>query len=394
MAWSPKISFSTKGGRKKRSIDALPDNKGTTSALPSPPEHSYTDGSDENGDEDVAEKDKRADDAEKTIEQVYQTVWDAFCGLSTESFPTFQLRGQRSYEELCHRFQKHRGLLEYFEDQIRVDWDASTGLLTLRLISSVVHEIVQDHLVIAIHDELDRIAKEIPTLQAIRKNIITSGHTKLQKRKKGARAPQFSKAPDGQFRYKGEPYPPFIIEVAYSQEERNLLSKVKEIFREFPGGVCTVLTIDINYERPDVRKADDHPQGASVSLWASTQEDDDTIGIEKVIDSRIFRGADGQTIPGDLVLPFAMLLPLHKRSEITESARDAELRISFASLSKSVQIAKEEGRILEASPSPSPSPRPQKLRFRDKDGNVTGEMDVGPRPKRQQNEVFIRDEGV
>lgn len=126
-----------------------------------------------------------------------------------------------------------------------------------------------------------------------------------------------------------------------------------------------------------MRKAHGHPHNASISLWASAQDDEDTITVKNVIAARTFRDADGQAIPGDLVLPFTMLLPLRKRSQITASARDiydAELRISFASLSKSIQIAEEEERVINASPSPSPSPRPKKLRFLDIEGNVIEEL--------------------
>lgn len=44
--------------------------------------------------------------------------------------------------------------------------------------------------------------------------------------------------------YKGAPYPPFVFEIVYSQNEKNLLEKAKEYFAEVH--ICTVLAFDIN----------------------------------------------------------------------------------------------------------------------------------------------------
>lgn len=172
---------------------------------------------------------------EHEINRAYQTTWDISRGLPRSSFasnPTFRFcRGQRSYERLHQKLSEHRGLLDHFEN-LRKDWVAATGVLVLRIMPPrPLHGIFKSLLFLAIEKELDRVARCSPALRPFRDKLCPGSASAIEKRKRHSRVSQFEKSPDGQWLYEGELYPPFLYEVAYSQEDENLVEKVCDRIR-------------------------------------------------------------------------------------------------------------------------------------------------------------------
>ncbi|KAJ3578460.1 hypothetical protein NPX13_g2101 [Xylaria arbuscula] len=146
MASTPGSSFSDRSGALHTDTN---DRKTTRAILPpSPSTVRFTDNSDIDG-----------------ATEAYNIIWDSFCGLPTrDAYPSFSLPDQQAYDRLCEKVSEHDGLLSYFNESLRKDWNAETGILTLRLMPSPMHEHFQDCLIDAIKKELNRIATEYLSL--------------------------------------------------------------------------------------------------------------------------------------------------------------------------------------------------------------------------------------
>lgn len=356
--------------RKARNV-----NTRHTSLSPKPPDA----GSDRDA-HDVCENTKAA-----IIEKAYQAIWDSFCGRPARSNLTFPLRDQQSYDEL-HEKLEHSAprLLAYFQEAVRRDWFA--GVLTFRLkVPAPLHEQFQEQVKLAIWKELDRIADEKPALGSFRDKILPVGQAQVQKIKQSRstcpRAPTFEVSPDGQYRYEGSLTPPFLLEVAYSQDADHLRQKMTHIFMELGGKVSAVLAFDIGYEEKAQRKQG-HSHAASVSLWTSERIDDTT---NVAMYTRVFRTEDGRSVPGELLLPFKSFLPLPEQAKLPQ--HDDKVRLDFALLAELLQAAEQTQGVQDAGVSPSPLPaesrRPAKrIRFIDLDTDITRELQL-PASKRR-----------
>ncbi|KAI0407484.1 hypothetical protein F4802DRAFT_595298 [Xylaria palmicola] len=283
------------------------------------------------------------------IEQVYQIVRDQSHGrrLSCRPYPTFHFTDRRAYALLLRRFEQEQ-LLKHFEE-LRADWDLEEATLTLRLMPTHIHEIVQDEF-----QQIDTIAHNYPTLQPLCKQLYSSGHADV-KDIYGSK-----KSPDGQVLFDGVRHPLFIFEVAYSQRERALLDTITTYFSMFE--TCTVLTIDVEYAEIAERKFVGYSHRASVSLWTSIEEDDDIV-IQHVIDRDIFRHGE-QALPGELLIPFRFFLPWADR----DLPNDVNLRFTFADLADMVAKAGARQRMEDATPPPL-SFRSRKRKYRNPDGD-------------------------
>lgn len=329
------------------------------------------------------ESERAYDTQHDVLDSIYRAIWKSFCGLPAQANLTFSL-DQSTYDELHKRLAAQDGLLAHFQNSIRKDWNASTGRLTLRLMApSCVHEVFQEHVKSALRDELDRVAHENEALRPFRRKIIQAGQAQVQKkRRRQANAPTFEQSPDAQFRYNGIRQPPLILEVAYSQDEKDLLRKVTEIFMAMPGKIGTVLAFDIGYEPRAGRR--DRSHTASVSLWTS-QQSDEAFEVVRVRNAEVFC-CDGQATPGALTLDFEMFVPPSERAKLPPGAK-AELRLDFTRLSQFVLEAEQAQLAVDASVSPpaSPTRRPpaKRIRFLEANGDVTLEAKL-PDAKRQR----------
>ncbi|KAI0190558.1 hypothetical protein F4808DRAFT_444488 [Astrocystis sublimbata] len=216
------------------------------------------------------------------------------------------------------------------EDSLNMEWNPATKALTLRLLASIVHDEVRRELEFALDKELDRIAQEIPHLRDLRK--------KLRFCDLGVLIPGGIKCPDDQLRFEDRTAPTFIVEVAYTQGEREQLrfESFEPYFYQSP---CTLLMIDIDY--PDEHGV--QTGCSSFSLWATTtNEDEDSFNL--FLDSRRIFRQNNQALPGELVIPFRYLLPPSERN--IDGLDDAELRIPYEDMSgwvtKAIELYKDE----------------------------------------------------
>lgn len=371
MASTPDTSFSSSAGSPRgRSRKTTRD----AAALPSLPSPQQSD----------------PDNTHDLLDEPYQTIWDHFCGIPPQvSSIAFNLRDQTTFEFLYKRLEKQPGLLPYFEEKIWKEWDVDTGVLLLRLIpmAEPVHEITKMKVDRAIDTELDRIVHDIPTLRPIRQMIVQAGNSHIKKKKR-SRAPEFWKVPDGQthFASRGCRYPPFIVEVAYSQDEQDLLNTVKTYFTKLPGKICTILSINIQFAERQKRKLPDHFHAASVSLWTSESSGNDIL-IRHSVDAK-FRDDQGRAIPGTVTIPFASFLPLKECGKYDIPAH-AELRLDFADLASYVALGETRQRERDENVSRSPTPQLEqrgKVLFADLDGAIVDEH-VMPSKKRRTGSV-------
>lgn len=317
------------------------------------------------------------------LDEAYRAVWDHFCGLPTAESLLADLGDQATFEALYDRLDTHPGLLRHFEG-IWKEWDADTGRLLLRLVPMArpIHEVLKMQLDKTIETELDRIAGELPTLRPLHQKILSAGHTHIKKRQRSpARAPDFWKVPDGQVFFADHSYPPFLFEIAYSQSEEELNETIKTYFKKFPGKICTILALKIQY--PDVGQARDYVHPASVSLWTSILSDNKNLRIQRVL-AAPFRDNKGIALPGAVVIPLASFLPLQARDQ-HEIPSTASLRLGFADLVRFVEQGEARQRIADKSASRSPTPtEPQfKIQFTDEAGAVEEEYTIPPKKRRK-----------
>ncbi|KAI0878771.1 hypothetical protein GGS24DRAFT_441915 [Hypoxylon argillaceum] len=319
------------------------------------------------------------------LNQAYQLIWDRFRGLpAREAYPTLFLRDQQGYTNLCEKFSKHNGLLLYFNEPVRKDWNAKTGILTLRLIPTPLHEYFQESLIDAIKKELDRIVGEHPLLRPFRNSIKSGAHSDY-----GNSAAGFIKSPDGQFSYDGISYPQVVIEVAYSEGEKKAMNKSREYFTEKPGEISAVLLIDIHDALKRKRRAQSYSHSGQLSLWTS-REEEDVVTVQRAVNAGVFRN-HGQTSIGELVLPFELFIPPDRRH--TLPVQNVALHLSYEMLSDFVTNAEERQRLADATPPRSSrGRRGRRVRLIDEHGDAMSEESFDAKRRRgsYQSDISTR----
>lgn len=286
---------------------------------------------------------ENSDDSDD-LTQAYQLVWNRFRGLPVrEAYPTLFLRDQQGYTNLCKQFSKHDGLLLYFNESVRKDWNAKTGILTLRLIPTPLHEYFQDSLIDAIKKELDRIVGEHPLLRPFRNGIKSGAQTDY------GDSAGFIKSPDGQFSYDGISHPQVVIEVAYSEGEKKAMNKSREYLTEKPGEISAVLLVDIHCTLKRKCRAQSYSHSGLLSLWTSRKEEG-VVTVQRAVNAAVFRN-DGQASTGELVLPFELFIPPDRRH--TLPVQNVALHLSYEMLSDFVTNAEERQQLADATPPPS-----------------------------------------
>ncbi|KAI0398696.1 hypothetical protein F4802DRAFT_592418 [Xylaria palmicola] len=338
---------------------------------PSPSTERFTDRSTSDLDPD-SDSDRDSDSDNGEANQAYRVIWDSFCGLPTQdAYPTFSLSDD-AYARLSHKISRHNGLRSYFDESLRKDWNAETGVLILRLMPTPIHEYFQEFLIDGIKKELDRVVCEYPALQTFRDKIISGGHTNV------GNSIEFTKSPDGQFSYDGIAYPQVVIEIAYSEGERKAKDKSHEYFTEMPGKISSVLLFDIHYAPRKERRAQDHSHCASLSLWVS-EKVEGVVTVRRTVNTATFRDK-GQPLPGELVLPLELFIPPRDRDKLP--VRDIELHLGYEALSEFIDRAEQRQSLADATPPPT-SPV-EKIKFIDEHGAIVSETTNVPGAKRRR----------
>lgn len=186
-------------------------------------------------------------------------------------------------------------------------------------------------------------------------------------------------------------YPPFVLEAGYSQNEQKLGQTATSFLKNMKGEILTVLTIDIQYLKHKERRGNCHT--ASLSLWTTKQVQGRDDALSMSCSKHEFRGEDGKALPGELVLPLDLFLPLDRRGGNSDA--ESEVRLSFSRLSEFIDEAEERQRIADATPSPPlRSRRVNTLIWEGVDGGITEEnLASGPKRRKTGSEPTIdRDE--
>lgn len=144
--------------------------------------------------------------------------------------------------------------------------------------------------------------------------------------------------------YQGFRYPVLLFEVARNPSEDVLLKRLRELFRHTPE-VQYVPAFQIKYLTLAQTPTGRH--GGAVSLWSTTRLTDDSVEVTTVVNNQAFRDSHGHALPGNLVLPFENLVPPPERSNLPDAAREAQLRISFATLADHLEFAEQEQQITD-----------------------------------------------
>lgn len=215
--------------------------------------------------------------------------------------------------------------------------------------------------------------------------ITSGGDSRIRRKSRRRRAPEFEASPDEQWHYKGTRHPPFVLEVGYSQDGDDRDHKVTGLFEQLPGRICTVLRIDITYIERQERSRSSH--SAFVSLWTSHDEDNGGLRVRSVLHNQIFRTDHGQAQPGDLVLPFELFVPSGLRGQLPDDlGPEADVRVTFAALSDLVSEAEQRQRDCEGTISPSPAPeRYKRVIFERPDGTVAKVTEVPAKRRRVEH---------
>ncbi|KAF5244006.1 hypothetical protein FANTH_7919 [Fusarium anthophilum] len=138
--------------------------------------------------------------------------------------------------------------------------------------------------------------------------------------------------PDGQFQYRGAPYPGVAFEVSYSQDGKKLTRIAKEYINYSNGNIKAVVCIDIN-----------NATESTVSLWKArlTPADDGKrdLDFDQTIKSAPFRTADGKRINSEknLTLQLHDFVP----DELYDECPDFPVAIMFSKLFELLSEAEE-----------------------------------------------------
>ncbi|KAJ2984952.1 hypothetical protein NUW58_g5793 [Xylaria curta] len=283
----------------------------------------------------------------KIVDEAFQTIKASFDGKPTQSYPTFQFENPSSFQFLQNQLKNTVGLSQFFNNQVRFDWNAKTGNLVLRLMLTFVHEHVQNMVAGILEKEIRRIGED-PDLKSVCEKILPGGQADITK----GGAKYFRKTPDGQLVFKGTRHPTFVFEVAYSEEEKHILDKVEDYFYNLRN--CTVLSLDLSYAPPSTRTAEGHAHDGAVSLSTS---------------SPVYKGEN--IFIGEVEIPFQLLIPWEQRKDLPKSADAARVCIPFAELTEYLSTGEEEQRLRDSPPELSTPPPPvMGLIYRKRNGDI------------------------
>lgn len=309
------------------------------------------------------------------------------------------------YLELCARLDGSgpRGLLSYFKNRHRSDYDPRRGRLVLRLMESVLHEWVSSSIFGDIGDQIRAFAAERPQdtvfttvvgdigLAAGRTSLHLSGEVTVTN-DDGTRSTMIDnrRCPDGQLRFKstpsGRPNPPYrfpgchlpqmVIEIGYSQKAKALQGLAWDYYVDSYGAIKTVLTISLEDVYRGRRKTAASDGGTSTNQKASLCL---YRGPNRICHDVVFRSADGQSVDGSLQLLLSDLVPDEVLQDIRPQFRrrieGRIISIPFNRLCDFLEEGEREQSVDDARKAPAPQPNNTRKRpnwERDPESDDTG----------------------
>lgn len=295
-------------------------------------------------------------------------------GKEEHDWRTFRLT-RAQFAELEARIGQE-GLRGWGEDKARYDWEApaseregARGRLVLRMPSAVherFNESVKQLLWTGIAGLAGRFEErkqgeddEGKTIAAELRKIVSGGSTTLKmhvpKLENSSQESAGSgegeervvrRSPDASFIHPASDMPSLVVEVSYSQQQRDLPRLAESYIIDSQHRVRCVVGLDIPYAGTRRTKGD---QSATVSVWRAateTDEEGEEVGIcRQDVAALPFRDVHGGGCDGALELTPADLLPLHVVSNAATTCTDQpQLRIPFTALASGLTGAQRKSR--------------------------------------------------
>ncbi|KAI1737903.1 hypothetical protein F4680DRAFT_450580 [Xylaria scruposa] len=293
---------------------------------------------DDESEDDESENDESEDDESEDdhISRAVRIIDDLYKGGCLSDDETFTL-SPSSYDFLRQSLDSH--LLEYFDNEVRSNWDPITGKLTIRAMAEgPLHSKVCSDLYPAMKEELSKISAKYPDLESSVKKLSFFGCAGVGAPK--SVASHGRRGPDGQFRYKGHGAT-LVYEVACTQGSANVQEKAQQYFR-WASEVQLVLIIDITKRSVDERR-EGYKHPAKVSLWSVERGNGapEDIKTKPLLKPTAFRDSNGGLTKGSLKIPYKLLLPPRERTN-NRAMKNAKLTLSYQSLAAMIKEGEEE----------------------------------------------------
>ncbi|KAK5112885.1 hypothetical protein LTR85_011112 [Meristemomyces frigidus] len=274
------------------------------------------------------------------------------------------------FAELQERLRREEGLLSWYEDKVRYDYDPARGEYVLRM-PSALHECfiasVEDAITGAIAALVERLGgseseddvKVAQCLGEVYKGRSTTIELHAPRLENSSQETQASggedvvivrPSPDATLYHPFAPAcPALVLEVSYSQQRKDLPRLAESYIVDSRHAVRCVISLDIPYTNMVGKKgkkaatAKDRNEVATVSIWrpgTETDEDGDEVGIcRQDTDAIPFRNTDGTACAGALNLTIADILPISALSTLHASAANDQISIPFANLASFLAAA-------------------------------------------------------
>ncbi|PVH79418.1 hypothetical protein DL98DRAFT_532909 [Cadophora sp. DSE1049] len=203
--------------------------------------------------------------------------------------PKIHTLNESGYRELLERVQgESLEFQEFWHNKLRYDCCLRTSSFVIKMLG-VIHEIVKD----TVRDSVDE------QLKAAKWNIKSIGGGTTLPLKRG----YADRQPDIGFRHQNPPqkkkytleyqYPAFVIEVAHSQTSKSLKEAACDYILGSSGKIKTVVGIDIGYENRNTPNDQHSSKLATISIWKAKNSKRQSVTVQKVLDAKPFRNADG-----------------------------------------------------------------------------------------------------
>jgi hypothetical protein len=288
------------------------------------------------------------------------------------------------YEDLNQRLHQP-GRWDWYNEKVRYDWEADSGLYTLRM-PTALHEFFTEGVKAAVKDGITDLAEqleceagdeaegEVARIGKELRRIIDGGSTTVdmcvpelvnssqESEDSTGKGKEVKRSPDVSFYHPSLHFPCLVMETSYSQQQKKLSRLAESYILDSAHAIRCVVGLDITY--PSSGKGKGRKEAANktatISVWRpgfEKEEDGTSIAIcRTVIDATPFRDEAGAPCQGALRLRIADLLPptVVEDDTLVEDIVSTTLKISIPFADLAAILAKAEA-FHAASTAPAPT---------------------------------------
>ncbi|KAL7904501.1 hypothetical protein GGI35DRAFT_463031 [Trichoderma velutinum] len=189
------------------------------------------------------------------------------------------------YYQLLEALEQTPSLNSYVEDKVQFGYDSEVEVLHIHM-PSPVHDVFCGLIARDIDDQLRLISKNPGPAGKFASQIVNGVTSRIFFGVEGKA--RLQKQPDAQFQHSETQCPGVVIEVSVAQNGNDLDRLAWQYIQESDGDIKVVIGFDINTEGE-----------STVSLWRAKiyredGDEEDTLGVERVIQREPFRSPDNQ----------------------------------------------------------------------------------------------------